>query len=592
MLTSRMFALRRPTSATSALVAPGMAAHQPPSDAHKAMATEQTAATMEKMRSVLRLSGDALAASLTRAVPIRRVLAGGAAAFGTSKGTAKDYELSAPTKQYDYFLSHSWRASRWHKCWLLLLFFRAKSVLVGSLAGTVLGFVLTVSRALPPMSTNATLAEIEGVEVSLWCTLFALIGALLGVVIQDAFESVGLLPCNWVFLDKLCIHQTDDAIKTQGIRALGLFLRHSRKMLVLWSPEYFSRLWCCFELASFLDTMREDREGRNDVVFLPIQVGTVLFWIVPCIFIATAAPALLALFELESAELYAQIFTCVVVISCNALLSPVYFSYLRARRELSRQIAKFSLHDAECFDESDRELITKLVTKWYSKSDSDDAILAFDTTVKSHLRKLVAQQGLVPWRLLSVAIAIATMPPSFDYIAARCLVPDTKHRVDQGADVALYAIYILGAGCCIFWPSTIHILIRASGLGAYLCPASARGDHGIVLTCCLYLINGLLVSLVPFICFVAMQWCFFYLSPGLNVAAALVVASSLIGLPTIVRALMKCASHRGMEVRLRYGLARAALPLPLPLPALVPVTVPGRKLAVEHAVESQAVSAA
>ena len=129
-----MFALRRPTSATSALVAPGMAAHQPPSDAHKAMATEETAATMEKMRSVLRLSGDALAASLTRAVPIRRVLAGGAAAFGTSKGTAKDYELSAPTKQYDYFLSHSWRASRWHKCWLLLLFFRAKSVLVGSLA--------------------------------------------------------------------------------------------------------------------------------------------------------------------------------------------------------------------------------------------------------------------------------------------------------------------------------------------------------------------------------------------------------------------------------------------------------------------------
>ena len=540
-----MFALRRPTSATSALVAPGMAAHQPPSDAHKAMATEETAATMEKMRSVLRLSGDALAASLTRAVPIRRVLAGGAAAFGTSKGTAKDYELSAPTKQYDYFLSHSWRASRWHKCWLLLLFFRAKSVLVGSLAGTVLGFVLTVSRALPPMSTGATLAEIEGVEVSLWCTLFALVGALLGIVIQDAFEGMGLIPRNWVFLDKLCIHQTDDAIKTQGIRALGLFLRHSRKMLVLWSPEYFSRLWCCFELASFLDTMREDREGRNDVVFLPIQMGTVLFWMIPCIYIACASPALLALFELQEAELYSQVFTCVVVISCNAFLSPVYFSYLRARRELSRQIARFSLNDAECFDESDRALITKLVTRWYSKGegqgDSADAVLAFDSTVKSHLGKLVAQQGLVPWRLLSVAIAMATLPPSFDYIAARCLVPDDKLRVDKAADLALYITYIIGAGSCIFWPSTIHILIRTSGLGASL---SARGDIGIALTCCLYLANGLLVSLVPFACYVAMHWCFFYLAPGLNVAAALVVGSSLAVVPICGGALMGCACRR------------------------------------------------
>ena len=59
------------------------AAHQG-SDATKTAAADETAATMEKMRSVLRLSGDALASSLTRAVPIRDVLAGGAAAFGTS----------------------------------------------------------------------------------------------------------------------------------------------------------------------------------------------------------------------------------------------------------------------------------------------------------------------------------------------------------------------------------------------------------------------------------------------------------------------------------------------------------------------------
>ena len=96
-----------------------------------------------KNEGVLRLSGDAHASSLTRAVPIRTCLPAKRGCVRHIKGTAKDYELSAPTKQYDYFLSHSWRASRWHKLWLLLLFFRGKAVLVGSLSGTVLGFVLT-----------------------------------------------------------------------------------------------------------------------------------------------------------------------------------------------------------------------------------------------------------------------------------------------------------------------------------------------------------------------------------------------------------------------------------------------------------------
>ena len=214
---------------------------------------------------------------------------------------------------------------------------------------------------------------------------------------------------------------------------------------------------------------------------------------------------------------------------------------------LSRQIARFSLRDAECFDESDRELITKLVTKWYSTGDSvDDAVLAFDSTVKSHLGKLVSQQGLVPWRLLNVAIAIATLPPSFDYIAARCLVPEAKLRVGKGADLALYATYILGAGCCIFWPATIHHLVRASGLRRLFCaPHPPAEGRGIVLTSCLYVANGLLVSFVPFVAYVAMQGCFFYLSPGLNVAAALVVASTLAVIPRVGGALV-C---RRMDVR-------------------------------------------
>ena len=44
-----------------------------------------------------------------------------------------------------------------------------------------------------------------------------------------------------VFLGKLCISQTDPAKKEQGILGLGGFLRVSQRLVVLWSPRYFSR---------------------------------------------------------------------------------------------------------------------------------------------------------------------------------------------------------------------------------------------------------------------------------------------------------------------------------------------------------------
>lgn len=47
-----------------------------------------------------------------------------------------------------------------------------------------------------------------------------------------------------VFLDKLCINQMDSEKKQQGILGLGAFVLRSKKLLVLWSPRYFNRMWC------------------------------------------------------------------------------------------------------------------------------------------------------------------------------------------------------------------------------------------------------------------------------------------------------------------------------------------------------------
>lgn len=51
---------------------------------------------------------------------------------------------------------------------------------------------------------------------------------------------------------QLCIDQLDVRRKVKGIDQIGGFLANSERMLVLWSPHFFERLWCCFEVAVFL----------------------------------------------------------------------------------------------------------------------------------------------------------------------------------------------------------------------------------------------------------------------------------------------------------------------------------------------------
>jgi hypothetical protein len=53
-----------------------------------------------------------------------------------------------------------------------------------------------------------------------------------------------------MFLDKVCIHQTDAQKKAEGIQAIDQFLVRSKKMLICYNDDYFERLWCCFELAA------------------------------------------------------------------------------------------------------------------------------------------------------------------------------------------------------------------------------------------------------------------------------------------------------------------------------------------------------
>ena len=44
-----------------------------------------------------------------------------------------------------------------------------------------------------------------------------------------------------VFLDRICIHQSDPRLKMEGVMSIGAFLKRSERMLVLWDASYMQR---------------------------------------------------------------------------------------------------------------------------------------------------------------------------------------------------------------------------------------------------------------------------------------------------------------------------------------------------------------
>ena len=104
-----------------------------------------------------------------------------------------------------------------------------------------------------------------------------LVGFASGVVFLIHWQRIraffGLRP-RYCFLDKVCIDQIDQKRKSAGISSLGAFLGSAENFVVLFSPDYFSRLWCCYELAAFRHLQVA---GKQKITFLPLAFPRVLF---------------------------------------------------------------------------------------------------------------------------------------------------------------------------------------------------------------------------------------------------------------------------------------------------------------------------
>lgn len=157
------------------------------------------------------------------------------------------YARSQPVARMDKFVSHSWACGGKLKA-LALLHDQQRTLAIAVANGV---WLVGSSIAIAIFAAAARRTGEPPTPMHRWMafSLFVLVptGLFFVVFLLD-------LPCRGgprCFFDRVCIHQRDPLLKAQGIASLGECIECADRLLVLWSSDYFRRLWCVFELACF-----------------------------------------------------------------------------------------------------------------------------------------------------------------------------------------------------------------------------------------------------------------------------------------------------------------------------------------------------
>lgn len=345
-----------------------------------------------------------IADPLLRGVSLHSVLRGCGRALASNTGSEADYSQSVGTVELQSFISHEWSGSRWGKTFVLCLIYNSQ---VAAAASLLVGVALAVLqckwvRLLQSPKPDHVLAEVDNIRrhYGYWCSLICpLVFAVFFFMWQDMRRIMGLNGII-VFLDKSCIHQGNSAKKEEGIRSIGGFVKHSKKLIVCWTPRYFSRLWCTYEVATWLHLGK----SLDDVLFMPLMHAQVIICLFVCVW-----------FQSLWFSVGFLVTTRVVALGLICLLVSIPLSMEMMResardlRTLPQQVKQFSIRKAECFCclnnhelpttgeaiPCDRRLVYETIAMWFSEQEGisfDSALDCFDQAVRERFGPAVLQR--------------------------------------------------------------------------------------------------------------------------------------------------------------------------------------------------------
>ncbi|GMI25434.1 hypothetical protein TrRE_jg12983, partial [Triparma retinervis] len=321
---------------------------------------------------------------IRRGVPFSRAIANFGRVFRVHPNTldhaAKTalYESSVPADFLDVFVSHSWSSPGYQKYISLLVCECGKPAIVAAVVSG-LGVLLLQKfvAKLPFMVVEGAFDPIFEVyqESQPWEFLTSFIAGLFVLLFYPLFPCVST---KFFFIDCMVIHQTDVELKMRGIKSLGGFVTISKYLYVMWDADYFSRLWCVYELAVFKCIHKD----QHNIVLLPLRQSVAILILIPAFFAGfllyiilfpTVAPWGIATF-------YFAAFLASTVVYTGAAI--VGYDFADQLLKLDEQLTRFEVSEAECYAPEDRDLILEKINKMY-----EGGLEEFNLAVRGDLRE-------------------------------------------------------------------------------------------------------------------------------------------------------------------------------------------------------------
>lgn len=304
------------------------------------------------------------------------------------------YQMSEPSQKLDCFLSHTWLQSGRLKYVALLLRFGAADGIIAGLLAMTAAILLTMRGVLPVLDLHVATWGNQAYEMPLapWATLFGTLGALVGVAISP-WAQLRMCSDRSVFLDAVCIDQVNQQIQAEGIYSLGGFVHSSTEFQILWSPPYFTRLWCVFELAAF-----KFAHPDGIITFCPLFFhGVGMRWF-------SALLAVFLLFDLGINSGFLVAYVAALIFGTVLVCMPALRKAMQELRCCRQQLAAFDCERALCRDLADREFILRSIQVWFGSVD------VFNRYIREDLSRVV---GNIVRTGISYPFCLACSSPFF-----------------------------------------------------------------------------------------------------------------------------------------------------------------------------------
>eukprot|EP00929_Paragymnodinium_shiwhaense_P021478 TRINITY_DN14002_c0_g1_i1.p1 TRINITY_DN14002_c0_g1~~TRINITY_DN14002_c0_g1_i1.p1 ORF type:complete len:554 (-),score=23.77 TRINITY_DN14002_c0_g1_i1:20-1681(-) len=334
--------------------------------------------------------------------------------------TRESFRRSRVTGELDDFISHDWQTARFAKLAALCVVYNLRAVV----------FVMTILVAI--LNLLVLVLDIN-VHHKVFDLFYPFLFALLLLEWQRLARFAQAE--RMVFVDKLCIDQANDATKRECILGLAGFLNFTQRLVILWSPRYFSRLWCAYEVVSWFYLTAMEMDGR-ELKLMPTayalgMLGWTFAW---CIVYFTSG---LVTLVGRSDFFMGYLIVCAVIWPTNFIAVRFFCD----TRRLHRQIMAFSLTESQCFccahdhihpqtGESmscDRALVYETLREWATSMNSGlsaqhsgwhmpmsqyQPLTSFDRLVRARLIQLMRTPGACVFKYVLYSDAVLIAAPA------------------------------------------------------------------------------------------------------------------------------------------------------------------------------------